>query len=292
MMIRSRAVSAAEAVLLLLCCAGVCRAGVEVRLTKGDRSVKLERQPDVAFVPGPGQSLEPRIAVHEEQPKQVMDGFGAALTDSSAWLINGLHERRRSELLMRLFSRDGVGIGLSCLRVPIGSSDFSLSTYTYEDEPGRFTIEHDKAYILPILRTILRANPELTVLASPWTAPAHLKDNGSLFGGSLGDEPKVTERYSEYLVSFIKAYEQEGVPIHAITLQNEPCNGDPNLPSMKLDWWDLVNIETVAFRNPDGSVALIVLNPTPESQRFSVWWRDQLFAHTLDSRSVATFHWN
>jgi glucosylceramidase len=188
MMIGSRVVSIIEVSLLLLCCAGVCRADVEVWLTKGDGTVKLERQPDLTFVPGPGQSLERRVAVHEERKEQVIDGFGAALTDSSAWLISGLHERRRWELLTRLFSRDGNGIGLSCLRVPIGSSDFSLTAYTYEDEPG------------------------------------------------------ITEDYSEYLVNFIKAYEHEGVPIHAITLQNEPCHEDVNLPSMRLDWVDLVNI--------------------------------------------------
>jgi glucosylceramidase len=456
-----------------------------VWLTKGDRSVKLERQPDVAFVPGPGQSLERRIAIHEERKEQVIDGFGAALTDSSAWLISRLHERRRWPLLTRLFSREGNGIGLSCLRLPIGSSDFSLTAYTYEDDPQKgFTIQHDRAYIIPVLRSILRANPDLWVVASPWTAPAYLKDNGLLYGGSLKNEPNITQDYSHYLVRFIKAYEQEGIPIHAITPQNEPCHEDANLPSMKLDWWDLVNIvvydladslaaaeittdiilydhnwentdpnyvfrllddlqvthnryyqvvagtafhcyegtpasqslvhdahpdkgiyftectghhlqdqgpddnfaddlvwetqnliigatrhwarsvilwnlaldpnggphlptacgekdgkrcrgvvtidnesrqvsyhveyyvlghaskfvetgahriesdtydgtvETVAFQNPDGSAVLIVLNPTSEPQRFSVWWRDQFFTYTLDDRSVATFRWN
>lgn len=243
-MMESRVTAIARLFLAVVFCAAACKADVEVWLTKGDQSVKFERQPDLAFAPGPGQLAGRRIVVHAEDKYQQIDGFGAALTDSSAWLISGLQRRLQSVLLARLFSTQGNGLGLSYLRLPIGSSDFSLSLYTYEDNPESegFTIEHDRAYIIPVLHKLLQINPELKVMASPWTAPAYMKDNQSRCGGSLLDESGITELYSAYLVKFIQAYQSEGIGIHAITVQNEPRHEDPNLPSMRLDWWDMVNI--------------------------------------------------
>lgn len=168
---------------------------------------------------------------------QYIDGFGAALTGSSAYLINQLNSADRNRLLSDLF--DPVkGIGLNYLRITIGSSDFSLGTYSYCDHPdiNAFEIpERDKTDLIPVLRQILTINPGIKILASPWSAPAWMKANNSMNGGSLkGSE--VYNDFAEYFVKYIKAFQHEGITIDAITLQNEPMHETNGYPTMKMLW--------------------------------------------------------
>lgn len=143
-----------------------------------------------------------------------------------------------------LFGPDG--IGLNYIRVPIGASDFTATgvPYTYDDVPAgeadpsleHFSIAHDQAYILPALRMMLALNPRAEILASPWSAPAWMKANDALddvgYAGVL--EPQNFEAYADYLIAFIRAYTQAGVPITAITPENEAHT--PTLyPGMDLD---------------------------------------------------------
>jgi glucosylceramidase len=136
------------------------------------------------------------------------------------------------------------GLGLSYLRQPMGASDFVAGPhYTYDDVPAgqtdlrlkHFSIAHDRAEILPLLRQALRLNPRLKVMATPWSPPAWMKTNDSLVGGRFKDDPRVYDAYARYFVRFVQEYWRAGVPIDAVTLQNEPQNRNPSAyPGMDL----------------------------------------------------------
>ena len=194
-----------------------------------------ERSP-ISF--GPQLTPEPTIFVNDAKRYQEIDGFGASVTDSSAWLLrNKLSDSQFQKLMERLFDREK-GIGLSLLRQPIGSSDFALEDYTYDDMPPgesdtelqHFSIEKDQRYIIPVLRTALAINPQIKILATPWSPPAWMKSNDSLVQGSL--RPEDYDAMARYFVKSVKAYEQAGVPIFAVTMQNEPLNIEADYPSM------------------------------------------------------------
>jgi glucosylceramidase len=130
------------------------------------------------------------------------------------------------------------------LRQPVGSSAFVAGThyYTYDDMPSgqtdfeleHFSIQHDEAEILPLLRRARAINPELKIIGTPWSAPAWMKTNGSLVGGELIDAPRYYDVYARYLTAFVRACSAAGVPVHALTLQNEPQNRNPDVPGMHL----------------------------------------------------------
>jgi len=169
---------------------------------------------------------------------QQIDGFGASLTDSSAWLISQkLSETQRRELLEMLFDRKK-GIGLEILRQPMGASDFALEPYSYDDMPQgqedpelkHFSIDHDKAYIIPILREALAINPDLKIMGSPWSPPGWMKTSGSMIQGTL--LPAAYAPLAKYFVQYVRAYEAAGVPIFAVTMQNEPLNIPNDYPGM------------------------------------------------------------
>lgn len=210
---------------------------VEVWLTRGDQASLLEHRSSISFAPGTG-SHSTKIFLAPATTYQVMEGFGASMTDSSAWLIaNELNTTQRETLMAELFDPSS-GIGMSFLRLPMGASDFALSAYTYDDMPSgqtdptlmHFSIAHDEAYIIPILQQAKTLNPDLGIMASPWSAPAWMKSSQSLYGGSLSSTNYAA--YAQYFVKFIQAYEAASLPIHAISVQNEPLHDSTSLPSM------------------------------------------------------------
>jgi len=216
---------------------------VDVWLTTGNEIHKLEHLEHINFSPGSGSNLL-KIQVTETITYQQMDGFGAALTDSSAWLISNTLDITRTKILNDLFSPTD-GIGISYVRLPMGASDFVTGThYTYDDLPTgltdtqliSFSIAHDQAYIIPILQQARSINPQLKVMGSPWSAPAWMKSPETLYGGSLKPEEDYQEVYANYFVKFIQSYEAEGIPIHAVTIQNEPYHTNTTYPTM---WMEL-----------------------------------------------------
>jgi glucosylceramidase len=212
-----------------------------VWVTTPDGAMKLSDRGAVDFRPGGSDALT--ISVDPTRRYQAMDGFGASITDSSAYVLSRLDGKTRAAAMRRLFSRTD-GDGLSFLRQPMGASDFVAGGfYTYDDIPaGRtdyamthFSIAHDRAQILPLLRQALALNPQLKVIGSPWSAPAWMKTNQSLIGGRLIDEPRIYVAYARYFVEFVRAYERARVPVYAVTVQNEPQNRNPNgYPGMDL----------------------------------------------------------
>jgi glucosylceramidase len=194
----------------------------------------LQEKPVLTF--GAARSPHLTITVNDAVKYQQIDGFGASLTDSSAWLLwHKLTEPQRKEALQMLFS-PGKGIGLSVLRQPMGASDFALSTYSYDDlppgqnDPGlkHFSVDHDRAYIIPILREALALNPNLKIIASPWSSPGWMKTSGSMIQGAL--LPAAYESHAKYFVKYVEAYKDAGIPIYAITMQNEPLNVPNDYP--------------------------------------------------------------
>jgi glucosylceramidase len=206
---------------------------VEVVQTSANLSERLTAQPGLEFghtPPAKGLSV---ISVNDEVRYQRVTGFGAAMTDSSAWLIEReLTASARTALMSELFGAGG--LALDFVRVPIGASDFTVGgrPYSYDDlAPGHsdprlshFSIAHDRAYILPALTQALALDRQIELLASPWTPPAWMKandsldnvdDRGTLLGFAYGP-------WAAYIVKFIQAYARAGVPIAALTPQNEP----------------------------------------------------------------------
>jgi glucosylceramidase len=163
------------------------------------------------------------IRIDPGQRYQQILGFGAAFTDASCYLFHRLSSRDREALLAELFGP--TGLRFSVARTCIGASDYSTSAYSFDDgsEPDpeltRFSIEHDRAYILPSLRSARGVNPDLFLFSSPWSPPGWMKAGGSMLGGSM--RKRYFASYARYFVKFLQGYSAEGVKINAVTVQNE-----------------------------------------------------------------------
>jgi glucosylceramidase len=190
---------------------------------------------------GPRADLPIAIRVDAQDTRQSMVGFGASITDASAWLIQGMAPDARDALLGELFGRDGDGIGLSFARLTIGASDFSRSHYSLDDTPDNaadpqlrhFSIAPNLADVVPVTRAALAINPQLKVMASPWSAPAWMKSNRSLIQGTL--DPHSYDAFARYLLKYVDAYAAQGIPIWALTVQNEPDFEPTSYPGMRFN---------------------------------------------------------
>lgn len=207
--------------------------GVEVYLTVRSSTQRLTKQPDISFS---NDVTNLTIRLDSTDVKQEIEGFGGSLTGSSAYLIKNMSEAARTKLLNDLFTESG--IALKYLRLTIGSSDFSIGNYTYCDESGinNFAIPTtDKRDLLPVLKEILALNKNIKLMSTPWSAPAWMKKNKNLYGGSLIGE-SVYNDFSDYFVKYIQAYKNEGINIDAISLQNEPRHEVGSYPTMYMEW--------------------------------------------------------
>ena len=167
---------------------------------------------------------EPANAITLDPTTRFQDvlGFGAAFTEASAYVISQMAPGARVQFVHELFSPDELGINVT--RICIGSSDYATAMFSYDEgapDPAlaRFSIDRDRAYVLPELIAARRANPDLFVLASPWSPPGWMKNGGSMLGGNI--KPSNFAVYAQYLVKFLAAYQAAGVRVDAITTQNE-----------------------------------------------------------------------
>jgi glucosylceramidase len=209
---------------------------IDIVESSEDLRESLQEKPPLHFAPS--REAGPTIEVDDSVKYQQIAGFGASLTDSSAWLISQkLTSRQRHELLQMLFDPKK-GIGLSMLRQPMGASDFALKDYTYDDmsegqtdpDMKNFSIDHDRDQIIPILREALALNGNLKIIGSPWSPPGWMKTSGSMIQGTL--LPSAYAPLAKYFVRYVQAYEASGVPIFAVTPQNEPLNIPNDYPGM------------------------------------------------------------
>ena len=177
---------------------------------------------------------------------QPIVGFGASITDSSSYVLSKyLSAAALTATLTKLFDPDE-GVGLGFLRQPMGASDFSsVGNFSYDDADNdtaltQFTIAQDEKATIPILRQALAINPAVFIMGTPWSPPAWMKLNSSMDGsggasGNPGLAGSAYEPFGNYFVKFIRAYAKDGVPVSAVTPQNEPLNGSANYPGMGLD---------------------------------------------------------
>ncbi|WBS02616.1 glycosyl hydrolase [Pseudoduganella sp. SL102] len=226
--------------LLALCAAGAQAQTVQAWITSGDQSRLMQRGPDTKFGKAPGEPLI--VDVDPARRFQQVTGFGASITDASAHLIQQrMTAPQREALLAELFGAPPAGLGLSFTRLTIGASDFSRTHYSFDDMPpgetdpglARFSIEPNRADVLPVVKAALAINPQLKVMASPWSAPGWMKSTDSLIQGTL--KPEAFAPFAAYLSKYVAAYRAEGVPIFALTLQNEPHFEPKDYPGMRVD---------------------------------------------------------
>ncbi len=210
----------------------------------------MQPQTPVLFTPGVPTSRA--VLVDEGQAFQEIEGFGAAFTDTTGYVLNQLAKPQvRTNVMRALFSRENNGIGLSFMRLPMGGSDLARFHYSYDDRPAGqtdtnlafFSIGHDLADIVPLIRHARQFNPQIRLMASPWSPPGWMKSSDSLIGGSL--LPSMYGPYASYFIKFIQAYQTLGIPIDYISLQNEPLYVPGDYPGMDMS----AAVQTVVLRD-------------------------------------------
>jgi glucosylceramidase len=149
-------------------------------------------------------------------------GFGGCFSDASCYVINQLKPPAREQLLHEMFGPSEMNLSVN--RTCIGAADSAATLYSYDEgdadpELKRFSIDHDREYILPILRRVREINPDVFYFSSPWSPPGWMKWNKSMLGGAMSRQYLAS--YAQYLLKFLQAYAAEGVPVQAITIQNE-----------------------------------------------------------------------
>jgi glucosylceramidase len=166
------------------------------------------------------------VVVNPQHAFQAIEGFGGAFTEAAAVTWQSLTPARREELLEAYFDRRG-GHGYALCRVHMNSCDFALGNYSHVETPGDvdlagFSIDRDRQALLPFIKQAQRvAGERLKLLVSPWSPPAWMKSHGQMnHGGEL--LPEYRRAWARCYVRFIEEYEREGVPVWAVSVQNEP----------------------------------------------------------------------
>jgi glucosylceramidase len=217
-------------------CGSDANAQVEWWLTNPDRSALFARQTPLPVVDAQA-GQRPTIEIDQAKTYQTIDGFGCTLTGGSALHIVRMDAASRRALLQNLFATDDTDIGVSYLRVSIGASDLNSRVFSYDDLPdgqtdpdmSHFSLEPDRADVIPVLKEILQIAPDIKIMGSPWSPPVWMKSNQKSIGGSL--KPEFYGAYAKYFVEYIQGMKAEGIRIDAITVQNEPLHPGNN-PSL------------------------------------------------------------
>lgn len=267
-------------ILLLICLfvvqPGISQSKIEFWLTTQDQKVLLQKQNKISFV---NKSNDfPTIEINENQIFQTIDGFGYTLTGGSAFVINQLDKVQKKKLLQELFGKKKDSISIGYLRVSIGASDLNFAPFTYNDLPEgetdlkleKFSLSMDESHLIPLLREILRINPKIKILGSPWSAPIWMKDKNSFWGGHL--QPKYYEVYAQYFVKYIKEMEKRGIRIDAITPQNEPQHNGNN-PSMLMtpkEQIEFVKILGKAFQTANIMTKIIIYDHNCDNPNYPI----------------------
>lgn len=203
---------------------------ISVRVTGG--TLRYAASPAISWRTGEGGGNNV-VTLDPSQRFQDALGFGAAFTDAACYTFNRLDPAARESVFHELFHPSEMGLNLC--RTCIGSSDYSTEMFSYDEgepdpEMKRFSIAHDQAYVLPMLREARKVNPELFLFSSPWSPPGWMKAGGSMLGGSM--RQPYYAAYAQYFLKFLQSYAAEGVPIQAVTVQNEvDTDQDARMPA-------------------------------------------------------------
>lgn len=208
----------------------------QVWLTKADRTALFTRQATGLSL-ATAKNKQPTIVVNDKETFQSIDGFGYALTGGSAQHIVKMSAPARAALLKELFATNGTNIGVSYIRLSIGASDLNEKVFSYNDLPegqtdleqAKFDLGPDKADVIPVMKEILAINPKIKIMGSPWSPPLWMKTTYDARGGML--KPEYYGAYAKYFVRYVQDMQKAGIPIDAITVQNEPLHPGNN-PSL------------------------------------------------------------
>jgi len=242
-------------------------------ITNPDRSALFKKQDEMIQFSERSRGGGSIIIIDERQGFQSIDGFGFALTGGSAELLMKMDKESRTSILKEIFGTDGSNIGVSYLRLSIGSSDLNSFTFSYDDlaegetdfELKKFSLSQDLKDVVPVMKEILEINPSVKILGSPWSAPIWMKTNNNIRGGQLNKECYGV--YALYFVKYVQAMKDQGINIDAVTIQNEPLNSK-NTPSMY--WFE--NDQSDFIKNHLG----------PSFEKYGIKTKIILFDHNLD----------
>jgi glucosylceramidase len=243
-----------------------------------DKSGKrLAPGPEIAWTKIAKKAAAVDITVDATKTAQTILGFGAAFTDAACYTLSRLGDSDRAKLLGTMFGQDQHALSVG--RVPIGASDYSTAAYSYDDgaadpELKRFSIDHDRDYVLPTLQTALRVNPELFLFGSPWSPPAWMKYSNSMLGGNI--RPENIPSYARYIQKFVEGYAAAGVNVRAVTIQNE-IDADQGGKMPACPWPE-----------EDEERLLLALGPLLEASGTKIWGLDHnynLWGRVLDQLS-------
>lgn len=213
---------------------------IEAWITTADRSQLFQQQAEkIPFGKEQGKGLP--IIIDDRQEFQTIDGFGFALTEGSAFHLHRMSTPARERILKEMFATDGTHVGFSYIRLTLGASDLNNFVYSYNDLPEgkkdlelkKFSLGQDYEDVIPVMKEILKIVPDIKIMASPWSAPAWMKESNDVRGGALKNEYYAV--YARYFTKYVQAMAQEGIVLDAVTVQNEPLNSR-NTPSMPWYW--------------------------------------------------------
>jgi len=231
-------VLAVPALLLATACPDLSLAqNVSIWMTTDNQKTKLKQQPSISFSAGSSGST-PTVFVDETEGYQSIEGFGASFTDSAAYLLNEkVPASQLNSVMTSLFDHTN-GIGVSFVRNPMGASDLARYDYSYDDMPAgqtdpnltNFSIAHDLVDIVPLVKLARKINPQLKIMANPWSPPGWMKTSDSMIGGFLLSSDYTP--FSNYFVKYIQAYAAQGISIDYVSMQNEPFFLPSNYPGM------------------------------------------------------------
>lgn len=249
---------------------------VDYWITNASKNSYLQKQTAVLSF-GSVNNSYPTIEVNDAQTFQTIDGFGFTLTGGSAQTINLLNPQKRKDLLQELFGKNDNSISISYLRISIGASDLNAAPFTYNDLPSgqtdvnlaQFSLYPDTNDVIPMLKEILVINPQIKIIATPWSAPTWMKDNNAFIGGSL--KPEYYRVYANYFVKYIQKMKEEGIAITAITPQNEPLHpgNNPSMYMTALQQADFIkNHLGPAFANANLTTKIIIYDHNCNKQEY------------------------
>ena len=265
-----------------------------IRVAQTTGTLRHADRPALTWGPG-ATAAGPVITLRPERRAQEVLGFGAALTDAACFTLNQVPAAARAELFHELYhpSAMGFSVGRTC----IGSSDYSTVAYSYDEsaEPDpelkQFSIDHDRQWILPMLRQARAVNPDLWLLSSPWSPPGWMKDKNSLYGGTI--RRRYLEQYAQYITRFVQAYAAEGVRIDSVTSQNEvDTDQDSRMP--QCTWPQEIEVEFVGKHlGPAFAMAGVTTKIWLIDHNYNLWGRALAMLQDDDVRRYADgFAWH
>ncbi|MEJ4087698.1 glycoside hydrolase family 30 protein [Galbibacter orientalis] len=214
---------------------------IEAWITTANREHLFEKQSQELVFNTENTDRHAAIIIDPNQKMQSIDGYGFALTGGSAQHLMNMDSGVREATLKNLFATNNSNIGISYIRLSLGASDLNSFVFSYDDiDPNEtdfklnhFSLSQDLNDVIPVMKEILKINPNIKIMASPWSAPSWMKTNKNIRGGKLKKD--CYQVYAAYFVKYIQAMKKHGITIDAVTIQNEPMNSR-NTPSMSWFW--------------------------------------------------------